>query len=135
MVFAGKGVSVIAEQAHYKAVLPAVPSSVATARHAVARFAEEHGGDPEQIAIAVGEAVSNAVRHAYGGREAPVSIEAAVDERAVIVTIQDRGIGLHATPESAGPGFGLPLMGSLADHVVVDALGWGLTVQMRFARH
>lgn len=125
----------IAEQDRFRTVLPAVPSSVAKARHAVARFGEDHGGDPEQIGIAVSEAVSNAVRHAYCGREAPVSIEAAVDERDVVVTVQDRGIGLSPNPKSSGPGLGLPLIASLADHVVLDALGWGLTVQMRFTRH
>ena len=130
-----KDVSVIAEQAGYKAMLPAVPSSVAKARHAVARFGKDHGGNPEPIAVAVSEAVSNAVRHAYCGKEAPVLIEAAVDEHAVIVKVQDRGIGLSPTPKSAGLGLGLTLIGEMADHVVVDSLGWGVTVQMRFTRH
>lgn len=125
----------IAAQARYNAVLPAVPSSVAKARHAVARFGGDHGGDPQQIAVAVSEAVSNVVRHAYCGKDAPMYIEAAVDERAVIVTVQDRGIGMRPTPKSAGLGFGLPLIGNLADHVVIDSLGWGLSVQMRFTRH
>jgi anti-sigma regulatory factor (Ser/Thr protein kinase) len=126
---------VATEQDHYEAVFPAVPSSVARARHEVSRFGEDHGGDPERIGIAVSEAVSNVVRHAYCGREAPVSIEADLDERAVVVTVQDRGVGLSPAGDPSGPGFGLPLIGSLADHLVVDSLGWGVTVQMRFARN
>jgi anti-sigma regulatory factor (Ser/Thr protein kinase) len=102
----------------------------------VARFGGNHGGNPEQIAVAVSEAVSNVVTHAYpGASDALVHIEAAVDERAVIVTVQDRGIGLSPTPKSAGSGFGLPLISNLADQLVVDSLGWGLSVNMRFARH
>ena len=125
----------VTDEGHFKAVLPAVPASVAEARHAVARFAESQGADPEQIAIAVSEAVSNVVRHAYCGREAPVAVEAVSEDRDVVVTVKDRGIGMRPTQDHEGPGYGLPLISNLADHVVVDSLGWGLTVQMRFKRH
>ena len=124
-----------AEPTRYRAVLPAVPSSIAKARRAVARFGRHHGSDPEEVAVAVTEAVSNAVRHAYCGKGAPVLIDAAVDERAVVVTVKDRGTGLRSTPSGTGLGLGLRLIGGFADHVVVDSLGWGMTVQMRFARH
>lgn len=45
---------------------PAQPDQVALARRRVVAYAREHGAiDPDGIAVAVSEAVTNAVVHAY----------------------------------------------------------------------
>ena len=49
--------------------LPATAASVPTARHAVAEFSAGQTLDHAAIAIAVSEAVTNAVMHAYRDRE------------------------------------------------------------------
>ena len=125
----------IAAQTRYEAVLPAVPSSVAKARQALVRFGGNHGANSQKLALAVSEAVSNVVRHAYSGQSAEaVYIEAAADESAVVVTIQDRGIGMRPYPGSQDGGFGLRLIKKAAEQVAISSSESGVSIQMRFMR-
>jgi len=56
-----------------------------------------------QVVLAVDEAVSNAIEHAYGeDRDGPITIEVAVERAEVRVTITDRGVrfeGVATPPE------------------------------------
>ena len=56
--------------------LPAVASSVAAGRHAVRKFCDGHSLDHGKIAIAVSEALTNVVVHAYrdSGRRADAGL-------------------------------------------------------------
>jgi len=48
--------------------IPASPDAISSARAAVRRFTERYGvGDPGAVALAVSEAITNAVMHAYRG--------------------------------------------------------------------
>ena len=126
---------VIAGQARYEAVLPALPSSVAKARQAVVRFGGDHGVNCQNLALAVSEAVSNAVVHALADQsDEAVYVEAAVDESAVVVTVRDRGIGIRPYPNPREGGFGLPLIKKTADQVAVSSSDSGVSIQMRFMR-
>jgi len=114
--------------------LAAESESVGEARHAVADFAREHGADPDDVALAVSEGVSNAVIHAFRGREGGrIDVRAIVDGDRVVVSISDDGVGVAPNPESPGLGLGLALIGSLSDGVELrNKPGHGTTLVMRF---
>lgn len=115
--------------------LPAVRKSVTHARQEAARFAELVGADSAAVELAVGEAVGNAVLHAYRDREqGRVIIEGYLHAGELVVTIGDRGIGMRPDPGSTGLGFGLPLIAQLCEGVEITAQPDGGTdVRMRFA--
>src|SRR3954449_11943331 len=109
----------VAARAHWE--LPAEPVSVTTARGYVRDFAEEHGVRAEEVVdltLAVTEAVTNSVLHAYVDR-APGTIQVTVvtgaDEFTVVVT--DDGRGMQPRADSPGLGLGLPTIGRLAAQV------------------
>lgn len=96
----------------------------------------------EQIAIAVGEAVANALEHGRGGgRPARAHAELCVADGELAVTVSDDGPGCDpgAVPDPRAPqrllvphGRGLLLMTSLMDRVSVSArAGGGCVVQLR----
>src|SRR5688500_11560726 len=119
----------------FSAALPADPSSVAKARHAIARFGERDGASPAKIAVAVSEAVANAVTHGSSREPGePVYIEASVDGPAVVVRVHDRGVGMRPKPTSPGLGLGIPILGHLADQVAIDSSDSGVSVELRFRR-
>jgi two-component sensor histidine kinase len=75
------------------------------------------------LGLAVSEVVTNALRHAFAGRDGgTVMVEAAVERLMLIVRISDDGVGMPA--ESAGAGLGSRLIRSLAARL-------GATVQVQ----
>src|SRR3954470_6704686 len=98
--------------------LPAEPASVTALRGHVRGFAEAHGVRAEEVVdvtLAVTEAVTNSVIHAFVGRvPGTVRVAAATgaDELTVIVT--DDGRGMQPRADSPGLGLGLPTIGRLA---------------------
>jgi anti-sigma regulatory factor (Ser/Thr protein kinase) len=90
----------------------------------------------EDIALAVSEAVSNAVMHAYAGRDAPgeVRVDAWIADGLLHVTVGDEGAGMAPRLDSPGLGLGLALMGQIADRLrLEDSPGSGMRVRMSFA--
>jgi serine/threonine-protein kinase RsbW len=79
--------------------------------------------DPRRsdIILAVGEALSNAVEHAYAGREAgTVELKAQTnEERTLVVEVADRGHFIERTG-SPDRGFGLRIVRNIARDVVVN---------------
>jgi anti-sigma regulatory factor (Ser/Thr protein kinase) len=126
---------VVTEDLQYELELPAAPHAVRAARHAVSTFGAGHGADGDKIGLAVSEAVGNAVLHAYpGGEEGHVRIRAQVDGDSVRVTVIDHGSGMRVGPAEEGHGWGLSLIGSVADSVAVESSGIGSLIEMTFAR-
>lgn len=116
---------------------PAVPEAVPLARRALAAVAAAAGaaGDRlDEIRLAVSEALTNAVVHAYRGDEAGrLHVTAAVAADELWVLIGDDGRGLHAWNDSQGLGIGLSLISGLSDDFSIVTRGSGGTeVQMRF---
>lgn len=120
-------------------ILPAVPESVTVARQAMSGLADALGWDPAFLAdlkIAVSEACTNVVAHAYpdGADPGPIILCAWVDSAILTVRIADEGRGI--TPKlgkGAGLGLGLPLMAALSDEVQVKSGTDGATeVTMTF---
>ena len=108
--------------------------SVRACRQAVSEYATRVGADPSVVSLAVSEAASNVVFHAYrDGRERhPFTVRAEVDADRLIVTVSDRGSGMKPNPESPGLGLGLSIIGNVADSVEFDSNDTGLSLTMRF---
>lgn len=118
--------------------LPAEPVSVAQVRGRVREFAQAHGATPADVidlALAVTEAVTNSVLHAFIDREpgrVRVSVTTAADELTVVVA--DNGRGMQPRADSPGLGLGLPTIGRLAAQVDLrEAPGGGTELSMTFA--
>jgi anti-sigma regulatory factor (Ser/Thr protein kinase) len=104
--------------------LPARPENVAVIRHVLGAFAEAMQLPVELVEdmrLAVTEACTNVVRHAYDDDE-PGAIDVVIrpngDRLDLIVSDEGRGIG--PSPDLAGPGLGLPLIAALADRVEIE---------------
>jgi anti-sigma regulatory factor (Ser/Thr protein kinase) len=122
----------------YAATFVARPDSVAHARRALVD-ALRRRGTPEpvldDVALAVSEACTNVVLHAYEGEPGRYTLSCAVDPEAIHVRVTDDGHGLAPRPDSTGLGLGLPLMASLAANMALSAaVGGGTTVAMAFAQ-
>ena len=114
---------------------PAKPSTIPELRWAARDFALECGADEGlvgDIMLAVSEAVTNAVKHAYPEGNGDVELRANLqtDEDLEIV-IRDGGAGFGPT-SSEGLGAGLMLMNECADTLDVDQGPGGVTVRMLF---
>lgn len=120
--------------------LPARPESITALRHSAVEYAARGGVSQrrrEDVALAVSEAVSNVVVHAYDGRDEPgdVLLHAWIDEDALQVAVSDAGNGIGRRSRRPGLGVGLSLMSQVADALRLerDAAVRGLRVRMTFA--
>jgi anti-sigma regulatory factor (Ser/Thr protein kinase) len=116
--------------------VPAVSTSVTEARRSVAGYAARVGVDPQDVELAVAEAVGNAVTHAYPeGSIGTVTVRAEAAPEGLTVTVGDDGVGMRPNLSSPGLGLGLALIARLAREcrVTTNRLG-GTTVEMVFAR-
>ncbi|HET8757131.1 MAG TPA: ATP-binding protein [Solirubrobacteraceae bacterium] len=119
--------------------LPAVPSTVGEIRRRAAAFAAAAGASAEMtdaVALAVSEAVTNVVVHAYVGEEpGVVSVQCRSDGDRLIVEVIDEGAGVAAREDSPGVGHGLATVGALAQglEVTSGSGGSGTVVRMSFA--
>jgi anti-sigma regulatory factor (Ser/Thr protein kinase) len=97
----------------------AEPSAVPRARAAVvalARAAGASGDAIDDVRLAVSEAVTNVVMHAYVGEvPGPLHVKARIRGRQLAVEISDEGGGLRARPDSPGLGVGLPLIAAVTE--------------------
>src|SRR5215211_4867461 len=104
--------------------LPARPENVAVVRHVLGAFAEALDLPDtviEDMRLAVTEACTNVVRHAYGdGEPGPVQILIRPVDDSLQVIVSDEGRGLGPSPDTAGPGLGLPLIAALTDSLEIE---------------
>lgn len=117
----------------------AVAENIPVLRHAATDFAREQGVSDErafEVALAVSEAVTNAILHAYAGREpGMVTLEADPARDEFVVRVTDDGRGMQPNPDSPGLGLGLPTIGRLSASVEIEPgpHGVGTAVRMVFA--
>jgi serine/threonine-protein kinase RsbW len=107
------------------------PDEIAKIRHEVAAFAAEHGGaDPSAVALAVTEAVTNAVVHgSWGKHDSAMVVRWSLQDRVFGFSVLDRGPGFDGSGAamsrrvhpSQNRGRGLYIMHVLMDRVVVDS--------------
>src|SRR3954462_4477733 len=103
------------------AVYPAQPTRVAEIRRDVANIAAIFGADETallRITLAVSEAATNAILHAYRGDvvEGAVRVLFSPADEFLDVSIRDEGIGMSPRTDSPGLGLGLGLMAHEAYH-------------------
>jgi serine/threonine-protein kinase RsbW len=117
---------------------PAIATSVGRARSVVGVFAANAGlsdGLIHSLKVAVSEAATNVVLHAYVDRDPDMfSVRIGIYSEAVELVVRDRGRGMVPRTDSPGLGLGLPLIANLADTLEVGVPSDGGTeLRMRFA--
>ena len=115
----------------------AVPENVPAVRHALGGVAAARGADADlrgAIALAVTEAVSNVVRHAYPrGTTGIVEVEVMTGPDQLSIVVRD--MGEARTDDELTPGFGagLRLIDAVTDSLEIAEDAPGTEVRMRFA--
>jgi serine/threonine-protein kinase RsbW len=127
----------IAPDSDVRLTLPARPENVAVIRHVLGAFAEALRLPPdlvEDMRLAVTEACTNVVRHAYqDGYPGPIDVVIRPNGDRLDLIVSDQGQGLGPSADGAGPGLGLPLIAALADSVELQRLpSRGSRVAMSF---
>lgn len=123
--------------AEFELVVAARAESVPLVRHALRGLLSTlEVGDARtaDIALAVTEACTNVVLHAYANGPGSIEVRAAEREGELAVTVRDHGSGMAPRVDSPGLGVGLPVMAAIADAVAIGApAGGGTEVTMRFS--
>jgi anti-sigma regulatory factor (Ser/Thr protein kinase) len=108
---------------------------VPTFRRRASQFAAEQGVGRDvvaDVALAVSEAVTNAVKYAkVSGAEAVVELSAAANDGWLEVKVRDHGEGF-GKGSSDGLGLGLAIIARLCADLKIIQEGDGTEVQMRF---
>jgi serine/threonine-protein kinase RsbW len=109
--------------ADVRLTVPARPEYVAVIRHVLGALAEAlrlPAGQVEDMRLAVTEACTNVVRHAYHDHEpGPIDVVIRPGGDRVELIVSDEGRGIGPSADVAGPGLGLPLIAALADSVEI----------------
>ena len=126
-------------QAPGRWVVTATPEQIGVLRHEVSRYAQELGVPDDRLGdvrLAVSEAATNVVLHAYRDREpGEMRVHAELDgDGTFIVVVEDDGFGPLPRPDSPGIGLGLPTIASVAEAVELSAgSAAGARLAIRFA--
>lgn len=132
--------SLVEEEALLDLSCPALASQIPAIRRAVAEVARDLGASDDvlvQINLAVSEAATNAVQHAYRDRPAAEAGDVRVIVRmgyeGSLVVHVHRGMGLAPRPDSPGLGLGLCLMAHECAHFEIrKSPGGGTEVVLHF---
>jgi serine/threonine-protein kinase RsbW len=101
----------------FELTLPARAENVAVVRHAFGGIGDALDVPDHALAdvkLAVTEACTNVVVHAYPDSDGPMSVTARMTDGALTVVVSDEGRGILPRPDSPGLGLGLPLIATLA---------------------
>ena len=104
----------------FRVLLPAEPHVVATLRRTVRQWATRSGASDEEagdLVLAVGEAATNVIEHAYTSTGGQVEVEASIRQGLARIVVRDRGQWRPPRPD--GGGRGLLLMQGLVENVDV----------------
>ena len=120
--------------------MPARPEGVGVVRQALAGMADALDFDPTVLAdmkMAVTEACTNVVVHAYEAKPGRLEVEMLAGEEDLTIVVRDHGAGIQPKPARTAPpalGLGLPLIAALSDAFELrGAAGQGTEVRMTFA--
>jgi anti-sigma regulatory factor (Ser/Thr protein kinase)/putative methionine-R-sulfoxide reductase with GAF domain len=116
--------------------LPAEARMLAHVRRTLRRWLRSHGADDQEIAettLAVSEACTNAIEHAYSAAPAWFELQASADDGEVMIMVKDQG---HwRSPRGRNRGRGLTIIGAAMDDVEVNSATGGTEVVMRRRVH
>jgi len=124
--------------------IPAKPEYIALARLALSGLAQVQPVEPETLAdlkLALTEACSNSVRHAYHeGRDGTVDVRYELNGSTLTVEVVDEGRGFDVDATVDGGlgeldegGLGLAIIRALTDELAIDSHERGS--RLRFAKH
>ena len=116
--------------------LAADPRVLAEVRSALRRWLRHHGAndhDTVQITLAVGEACTNAIEHAYAPGPAEFQLRASVSDEVVTIVVTDRGRWRGQRGRNRGKG--LSIIKAAMDEVEVNSGTEGTEVLMRRRLH
>ena len=116
--------------------MPARADSIPRIRHAAVEFFRTHCAQDDDLehglALAVNEACTNAVRHAYRNASGEIHVEAHMPKNdLVVVVVEDRGVGIHTPTRDLGTGLGMQLMRAFSE-IRLRLDGRGTRVELRF---
>jgi serine/threonine-protein kinase RsbW len=122
-------------------LLTAAPENVVVARQAITGLCEGIGFPSratDDVRLAVTEACTNVVVHAYAPdtAAAQLELEATAADQDLLVTVRDKGRGMGVFTGAAGLGLGLPLIAALTRAVEMRAGpgGIGTEIAMTFSK-
>ena len=120
--------------------MPARAEGVGVVRQALAGMADALAFDAAVVAdmkMAVTEACTNVVVHAYDSDSGMLEVEMRAAEEGLTIVVRDHGSGIQPRPARAEPpalGLGLPLIAALSDAFELrGSAGRGTEVRMTFA--
>jgi serine/threonine-protein kinase RsbW len=129
----------VTDQPDVRLTLPARAENVAVVRQALTGLADVLGMDGAVLAdmkMAVTEACTNVIVHAYPNGDGPLEVDLSPGPETVTILVRDRGRGMQprpADPDTHALGLGLPLIAALADGYEISGGGEGTEVRMVFA--
>ena len=117
---------------HVEMTIPARPDRAPVVRGVLRRFLYDipmAGERVSDVLLAVGEATSNAIEHAYAGEEGPVFVRAAAScsRKYLEIEVSDRGRWRVSTSEERGRG--LMIMRALIENVAVRSGKHGTSIR------
>jgi anti-sigma regulatory factor (Ser/Thr protein kinase) len=119
----------------FEARMPGTPMGVRMLRREISIIATDCGMDAEGVAdvqLAVTEAATNAVMHAYAESPGELTVSAVVEDGELAIVIGDTGRGFDERRESSGLGVGLSIIATVATRLrIISDLG-GTEIHMAF---
>jgi GAF domain-containing protein/anti-sigma regulatory factor (Ser/Thr protein kinase) len=112
--------------------LSAEPRVLAAVRRTLRRWLYEHGASPEdlsEVTIAVNEACTNAIEHAYSPAPAAFELEARAEDGEVTLIVRDTGS--WRSPRGQHRGRGLKIIEAAMDGVELNRSATGTELVMR----
>jgi anti-sigma regulatory factor (Ser/Thr protein kinase) len=122
--------------ASFEATFSSTPPGVGAMRREIAAFALRCGMDAdgiEAVRLAVSEAATNAVVHAYRDGAGDLAVRASVGDGELLIVVCDTGVGLAPRPDSPGLGLGMPLIASVTSRFQIVSNERGTEVHMAFS--
>jgi anti-sigma regulatory factor (Ser/Thr protein kinase) len=119
----------------FQARLPGTPLGVRTLRRQLSAIAVDCGMSPDEVAdvrLAVSEAATNAVMHAYADTEGELVVSAAVGDGKLEIVIGDTGEGFVEGRDSPGLGVGLSIIATVAERLRIVSRPGGTEIHMAF---
>jgi len=136
----------IDESRTVRLTIPAKPEYITLSRLALSGLARVRPFADETLAdlkLALTEACSNSVRHAYDGDEGHVSISFELRDDRLVIEVADDGAGFESeTPDKNGDeaaelsegGLGIAIIRSIADEVEIGGGANGRGSRLRFVK-
>jgi anti-sigma regulatory factor (Ser/Thr protein kinase)/putative methionine-R-sulfoxide reductase with GAF domain len=114
--------------------VPAEATQLVLIRRVLQGWMNQHGIDERKhyaVIAASGEAVANAIEHAYGPTGGTIELTAERDRQTLVVRVRD--FGRWRPPRGPDRGRGTPMIRALADGVELDRSDAGTTVELRWS--